>query len=133
LALSEQSDGIAGVDLPRSYLLYHMVSGDPVFGRIPTPAVRWLTTPTDIAVWVTAADATRFEAELFHFGDQQRSLSAELKQLRPGRYGVELLCDGRSVENSRRSIDAKQSGTQIPFELPAQKTCVLRIVGDDAR
>lgn len=127
LLLSDRSDGMTGVAQPSYDLLYRMAGGDDVAGRIPRPAVRWLTPPTDLAAWVTTADPTHFEAQLYHFGNQPRTIGAELRRLRTGRYRVELIQDGRPIELASHILDAKDDRSRISFELPPQKVCTLRV------
>lgn len=110
---------------PDPSLLYSMVTGDPGEALyFPLNAVRWLTPPRDIAVLVTKSTADKFCAELFSFGQQQRSMSAELYLLEPGNY--KLTCEGQEpfesydflVEGRRKRVD---------FKLPPRKLCILNI------
>jgi hypothetical protein len=115
---------------PNLPLLYATATGDRgQFGIFPLNAVRWLTPPREIAALVTHSGRNRFTAELFHFGPEPRSLSAEFYLLQPGRYTMEIrLSDGEPVV--ARPIEFTVAGprAKVAFELPAKKLCVLRIV-----
>jgi hypothetical protein len=126
LALSESTDGMTAT-LPRYDLVYRMVSGDENSGRIPMPAVRWRTPPQDIAAWVASADQAHLEAELFHFGDQPRPMSAELRLLSPGRYRVELLHRNPPAVAGEQRLEVKGPLARIGFSLPPQTPCTIRI------
>jgi hypothetical protein len=90
LAEDYKFDDYKGVTLPKHELLYRMVSGDTNAPRFPQMAVRWLTPAKDIAVFVTKANTHLLTAELFHFGNEDRFLEAELRLLKPGKYKVSL-------------------------------------------
>ena len=121
-------DAYKGVMQPKHELLYRMVTGDKNAPRFPQMAVRWLTPPQDIAALVTEASTTAFAAELFHFGKEPREMRAELRQLKPGRYSVSLLVDGKPVALTEESITIEQGRpTRLPFVLPSQKLAVLRV------
>jgi hypothetical protein len=129
------SDGILGkpvpsIRTPNPSLLYSTATGDPgTAGYFPLNAVRWLTAPRDIAVLVTDSGKERFTARLFHFGKDERPMTAELFLLSPGTYELTV-----AVEDShpRKPLTTKQfevtAGTmRISFTLPSQKLCVLNI------
>jgi hypothetical protein len=115
---------------PDPSLLYSMVTGDPGDALyFPLNAVRWLTPPRETAVLVTESTASKFSAELFCFGEQERSMSAEFYLLDPGRYKLTVTNNDSggqkpagsykfSVENRRRRVN---------FKLPARKLCILHI------
>ena len=134
LAEDYQFDAYKGITLPKNELVYRMVTGDANAPRFPLPAVRWLTPPTDFGVLVTAASTRRFEAELFHFGDEPRPMQAEFGLLTPGRYHVQLLIeeppsgDGQPMNRERPPLEVTSSSARLVFELPAQRRCQLRIV-----
>lgn len=128
LALSDKSGGMTGAALPGYDLIYAMVSGDSGSGRTPLPAVRWRTSPQDLAAWVTVADRSHLEAELFHFGMEPRPLSAELRLLAPGRYRVELLQEGLAIGPAVRSLEVKGPLSTMTFDLPPRKLCLLRVL-----
>jgi hypothetical protein len=111
--------------LPAPALLYATATGDVGSAVVlPLNAVRWRTHPREIAALVTVARDDRFEAELFHFGNEERALAAELFQLRPGSYRLELIAvDGRILDTQRHEIGP---GTRIAaFKLPARRLCRL--------
>jgi hypothetical protein len=129
-----QFDDYKGVMQPKHELLYRMVTGDANAPRFPQMAVRWLTPPTEIAAFVTRANLTEFEAELFHFGREPRAMTAELRMLQPGRYQVVLVRDAekRSERLGEVTLERGRFG-QVQFTLPPQTTCTLRLEAVAAR
>ncbi|WP_050031363.1 hypothetical protein [Verrucomicrobium sp. BvORR034] len=128
LAQDYAFDDYKGVMQPKHELLYRMVTGDKNAPRFPQMAVRWLTPPQDIAALVTEASATRFTAELFHFGKEPRELSAELRQLRPGSYKASLTVGGKPVKLADDRVKVEKGHfSKLPFTLPAQALTVLTI------
>jgi hypothetical protein len=110
-------------------VLYNTATGDcGQFSVFPLNAVRWLTPPREIAALVTAASRRHLAAELFHFGQQERKMSAELYLLAPGEYTVELLSatDGRVLPGPTR-LTRNGPRSQIAFTLPPQQLCRLRV------
>ena len=121
-------DDYKGVTQPKHELLYRMVTGDKNAPRFPQMAVRWLTAPKDIAVLVTEASATRFAAELFHFGKETREMSAELRQLNPGDYQASLTVDGKVVGLPKQEVKIEKGRyTRLALTLPPGKLATLRI------
>jgi hypothetical protein len=91
-------------------------------------AVRWLTPPRQIAALVTATGTDEFAAELFHFGQQKRSMAAEIYLLAPGRYTLELCAaDGGTPIRPPSPLAIRGPRTRIAFELPPGTLCALRI------
>jgi len=127
LAKDYAFDEYRGVTQPKHELLYRMVTGDKNAPRFPQMAVRWLTLPKDIAVLVTEAGATRFAAELFHFGEQPRPITAELRLLQPGRYTAQLQIAGHEPVMLPALVVNKARFGSVKFELPARKLVVLSI------
>jgi len=115
---------------PDPSLLYSMVTGDPGGALyFPLNAVRWLTSPRDIAVLVTESTASQFSAELFGFGKQQRTMSAEFYLLDPGRYKLTITANenvGQELTGTYEFV-AESRRTRVNFKLPPQKLCVLHI------
>jgi hypothetical protein len=123
------AEAIRSIKTPDPSLLYSAATGDPGdCGYLPLAAVRWLTPPRDIAALVTAAGRDRFSAELFHFGEEQRSMSAEFYLLSPGRYSFLLRQVGGSPTDTVRAFSVDGSTTRLSFTLPARKLCVLRVI-----
>lgn len=121
-------DDYKGVTQPKHELLYRMVTGDTNAPRFPQMAVRWITSPSDLAVLVTGAGVRNFEAELFHFGSEPRTLAAELRQLRPGRYRASLSVEGEPVRLSDSEVIVeKERHPRLAFTVPPGKLAVLRI------
>jgi hypothetical protein len=128
LAQDYAFDDYKGVMQPKHELLYRMVTGDKNAPRFPQMAVRWLTPPKDIAALVTEASTTRFSAELFHFGKEERGLGAELRQLKPGSYQASLTINGETVKLPGDVVKVvKGRFTNLPFTLPSQKLAVLSL------
>jgi hypothetical protein len=128
-------DGIPGkpvatIPNPDPSLLYSTVTGDPGDALyFPLNAVRWLTPPRNIAVFVTESTEKGFRAELFAFGKQQRSMSAEFYLLEPGRYKLAVTVDDSSrqepVGTYEFSVESRR--TCVDFKLPPRKLCMLNI------
>lgn len=128
LAQDYAFDAYQGVMQPKHELLYRMVTGDKNAPRFPQMALRWLTPPRDIAALVTEAGTTQFAAELFHFGEEPREMSAELRQLKPGDYQASLIVDGKPVKLPESAVKiTKGHYTRLSFTLPAGKLATLRI------
>jgi hypothetical protein len=113
-----------------SSIFYQVATGDP--GDLlyyPLMAVRWLTPPRELAVFVTESSRSSLTAELFHFGDQARAMGAELYLLEPGTYEMTLtsIDEGRETEVSRETVIVQGRRTDARFQLPAQTLCRLQI------
>jgi len=120
---------LPSINTPNPSLLYSAATGDPGdCGYFPLGAVRWLTPPREIAALVTATGRDRFRAELFHFGREERAMSAELYLLSPGRYSFELLQKATDSTVRRELFSVVGRRTRISFTLPARRLCVLRIL-----
>ncbi|UCH35859.1 MAG: hypothetical protein JSV65_05760 [Armatimonadota bacterium] len=116
------------VHSPRPELLYSTATGDPgAVGYFPMNAVRWLTSPREIAALVTDAGASRFEAELFHFGVEPREMGAELYLLNPGEYALSLLDPESDRPLHAQRVTVAGPRTRVELELPARRLCVVRI------
>lgn len=114
------------LERPDTALLYRMVTGDfgdPLY--LPLNAVRWNTDPRDIAVLVTDHDSTHLSADLFHFGDSEREMGADLLMLDPGSYVWRLVCSGEMKTDG--SMEVVSSVSKIDFTLPTQSLCTLTI------
>ena len=120
-----QFDAYKGVTQPKHELLYRMVTGDKNAPRFPQMAVRWLTPPEDIAALVTEASTTRLTAELFHFGPGARTMSAQLRQLKPGRYHVRLDAEGH-IQRQSLTVEPGRFPS-INFTLTPQTLCNLSV------
>jgi hypothetical protein len=128
LAQDYEFDAYKGVMQPKHELLYRMVTGDKNAPRFPQMAVRWLTPPQDIAALVTEASTTRFAAELFHFGNEPRAISAELRQLKPGTYTASLSVEGQAVLLPDSTVIVEQGRyPTLPFTLPPKQLAKLSI------
>jgi len=125
---------ISTIHRPDTPLLYSTVTGDPgSAGYLPLNAVRWLTPPRDIAVLVTESGKTNFTAEMFHFGTEKRSMSAELYLLDPGKYILTIAPKDTQDRKllQRHKLTVKGLRTRVCFELPPRKLCVLRLFKQD--
>ncbi|NOX55222.1 MAG: hypothetical protein GXP27_12455 [Planctomycetes bacterium] len=121
--------GVPGFETPNPSLIYSIVTGDPGrCGYFPLNAVRWLTSPRNIAAWVTEARADRFAARLFLWDEGPRSMAAELYLLRPGRYSLTLAIDApgqRPRIVSRQQIEVTGRRT---LQVPSRQVVSLRAV-----
>jgi len=122
------AEGVAGVEQPDTGLLYACVTGDPgSAGYFPLGAVRWLTPPREIAALVVESGRSRFEAELFHFGEQPRLMEAELYLLDPGEYTFSVAPKSAAGPAKSASFTVGGPRTRIGFELPARTLCLLHV------
>jgi hypothetical protein len=111
-------------------LLYSSTTGDPGdIGYFPLNRIRWLTPPRDIAALVTDANSSTFEAQLYHFGNIDRPMKAELYLLEKGKYLLQLMNmnNNQEIHIKNQYISIKENRTQISFILPSQTLCKLRI------
>ena len=121
---------VTTIHFPNTSLLYSTVTGDfSDAGYFPLNAVRWLTPPRNIAVLVTDAGRDCLTAELFHFGREKRTMSAELYLLDPGEYI--LTVTGRDTVKretlAANTFKVKGRRTRVSFEIPPMYFCVLDI------
>lgn len=120
------SETLADKPSPDIELLYAMTTGDPdmsMYGSFA--AVRWITSPRQIAALVTHADQHTFEAELFHFGDDSRAMDAELYLLEPGTYHWQLIADGEELAGGDFVHDSAVSS--LALTLPPHRLCSLNV------
>ncbi len=120
----------ARIRKPDTLLLYSTVTGDPGdAGYFPLNMVRWLTPPRNIAVLVTASATDHFTAELFHFGQGKRPMSAELYLLKPGNYTLAIASKNARGQTpiAAHEFTVKGLRTRVPFALPPRKLCVLHV------
>jgi hypothetical protein len=108
--------------------LYAAVTGDPsqVMGSFPLNAVRWLTSPRDLGALVVSNSATRFGAELYHFGLAPRPMAAHLHLLAPGKYAWVLRSAAGKIADG--SLLMQPGKGEIEFVLPPQRLCYLEVV-----
>lgn len=128
LAQDYAFDAYKGVTQPKHELLYRMVTGDKNAPRFPQMAVRWLTPPKDIAALVTEASTTTFAAELFHFGNAPREMSAELRQLKPGTYRAALIVGKQAVKLPSETVRIEKGRfPRVAFTLPPGKRVEIHL------
>lgn len=114
--------------VPNLQLLYSTVTGDP--GNVdyfPLNAIRWLTPPRDIAALVSETAKDRFTAELFHFGNLSRPMTAELYLLDHGKYKFSILDKETGKQVTNELFEVKGARTQISFELPPRRLYTLNV------
>jgi hypothetical protein len=121
--------GIPTIHQPNTNLLYATLTGDPGdAGYFPINAVRWMTPPRDIAALVTETGRKRFGAELYHFGEKPRKMSAIFYLLDSGEYNFKIFTKEKNskVHMVKRIVI---SATKIPinFQLPGNIPCILEI------
>lgn len=111
-------------------VLYQMATGDvdnPDF--FPQNAVRWMTPPRDIAALVSETGDS-FKAMLYHFGENDRKMGAELYLLPEGKYEYRLLVESPEdiefVASGKLVVSGASTG--LTFTLPARQTCYLEVV-----
>jgi hypothetical protein len=115
---------------PNTNVLYATLTGDPGdAGYFPINAVRWMTPPRDIAALVTETGRDRFQAELFHFGEKPRDMSALFYFLDTGTYTFRLIPKGKNINKEKiiKEIIIANVDTPINFQLPAKTLYILDI------
>jgi len=129
------ADPSGAIHTPNPSLLYSMATGDPGdAGYFPLNAVRWLTPPRGIAALVTESASTRFDAELFCFDAEPRSMSAEFHLLAKGNYTLTVTPKADEDRRPSRTYDfvVEARRTSVSFTLPSRRLCVLRIRANKA-
>ncbi len=122
-------EAIPSIKRPNPALLYSLATGDPGdCGYFPLAAVRWLTPPRDIAAMVTETGTGRFTAELFHFGQKERPMEADLYLLAPGKYTFQLVDISGDPISEPAPFSVTGPRPRISLELPPRKACVLRVL-----
>lgn len=102
---------------PNLGLLYSTVTGD--FGNpqyFPLNAVRWKTTPQNIAALITDHSTTHVTAQLYHFGEVDRKMGAEFYLLKPGRYTYTLRANNNTLATHTFTVSGPR--TTIDLTLP---------------
>jgi hypothetical protein len=117
---------------PKIETMYAMVTGDPdmsMYGQIA--AVRWMTSPRQLAVMVTDADKHQLVAELFHFGEKPRKIPASLFMLANGKFHWQLvdIQDGKTNVIEEGDLNRDQPASQVTFNLPSRRLCKFIITG----
>jgi hypothetical protein len=124
------AEPVTAIRRPNPSLVYSMVTGDPGDALyFPLNAVRWLTPPRDIAVLVTESTTDKFCAELFSFGEEQRSMSAEFYLLEPGKYKLTVTIGESEEQESNESYEflVEHRRKRVDFKLPPQRLFLLNI------
>ncbi len=115
--------------------IYSMITGNVGNAiHFPLNAVRWLTDPENIAVFVTESQRSSFSARIYQFGEDPRPMGVEFYLLQPGTYQVSLVEQesGESVPApDRLEVSGKSAGLRI--EVPSRRTCTLSLVKLSAR
>jgi len=110
--------------IPDTKTLLSSITGEPGDGLyFPMHAVRWLTKPKDIAALVHQSSPNNFKAELYHFGEQERSFDAELYLLNNGKYEGKLIDVESGTVLMNTIFEVKESATRIKIKLPPKKLC----------
>lgn len=116
---------------PDMELLYAMATGDPDISMYASnAAVRWLTSPREIATLVTAADRHHFTAELYHFGNEPRDMGVELYTLADGPYQWQLVAadsNGKDRVLMDGTFNRNVPVSQLDITLPSRKLCRLHV------
>ncbi|GAG32760.1 unnamed protein product, partial [marine sediment metagenome] len=111
------SEPVETIRSPNPSLLYSTVTGDPGSADyFPLNAVRWLTPPRNIAALVTESTSSQFTAELFNFGEEKRSMSAEFYLLDPGKYTLTIAAGKARGQKllARQSGPARRLAGSLP-------------------
>ena len=85
----------------------------PVFG------VKWITDPTNISILTEVNSTSKFQAQLFHFGNDSRKIKVRFLNLQNGNYKWKLSGSKKHV------IEIKPDNREIEISVPSQKLCKL--------
>jgi hypothetical protein len=91
------------------------------FKVLPVFGVRWLTPPTEIAIFTETNTRSKFEAQLFHFGNKPRKMGATFFNLENGFYQLKL------TGNQPSQFEITNSNRNIEITLPVQKLVKIKI------
>ena len=91
------------------------------FKFLPVFGVQWLTSSKEIAILTETNSTQKFEAQLFHFGNDSRKMGARFFNLENGNYKVLL----NAKQQSQLVITDKIK--EIEITLPPQKLSKLQI------
>ena len=91
------------------------------FKILPVFGVKWLTSPNEIAILTKTNEKQKFEAQLFHFGENYRKMGGCFYNLDNGKYRITL--------NGKKILEANisESNRTIEFTLPPQELSKLKI------
>ena len=109
-----------------------MITGEPgTLAYYPLNAVRWMTSPREIAALVTEADKNHFAAEVFHFGDKPRDMAAEFYLLEPGEYHLMIAVGDGTWDQyepmMHKNFTVEGPRTRVSFILPPRRLSTLKI------
>lgn len=118
----------APIYIPDTKTLLSSITGEPGDGLyFPMHAVRWLTKPEKIGALVHKSSPEIFRAELYHFGEHERSFDAELYLLNHGKYEGRLIDVASGAVIMKTIFMVTESATRIPIKLPPQQLCEFRV------
>jgi len=89
------------------------------FKILPVFGVKWLTNPKNIAVLTETNSTQKFEAQLFHFGDQPRKMRARFFNLEEGKYKMKM------AGSKPEEINISAKNRDVEFVLSSQKLTKL--------
>lgn len=118
-------EAVEEIDTPDPALIYSTLTGDPGdLGYFPMNAVRWRTPPRDFAALVTESSDRTLTAEVYHFGDAPRELTAEFFLLREGDYRWSMDFSDLAAEGT---ITLGRDARRLPLVVPPRVVCRLKI------
>jgi len=120
------------IKTPDTNLLYATVTGDPGdVGYFPMNAVRWWTEPRDFAALVSESGSDRFEAKLYHFGEEERDIEIQFLLLDEGRYRWSLH-SAKDFANSLSSgeMNLKSRNNGLTIRIPPRSLVELAVAPD---
>lgn len=92
------------------------------FKILPVFGVRWLTHPTDIAILTDTNSSVKFEARIFHFGNEPRKMGARFYNLENGAYQL------NQTGKKPSQVEISAMNRTIEIELPVQKLVKISMV-----
>ena len=119
---------ILRINIPDTKTLLSSVTGEPGDGLyFPMHAVRWFTNSQNIAALVHHSSPDTFKAELYHFGEQERSFDAELYLLYHGEYEGKLIDVASGNILMKTKFHVTEAATRIKIKLPPKQLCEFKV------
>jgi hypothetical protein len=114
--------------VPDTKTLLSSLTGEPGDGLyFPMHAVRWLTKPENIAALVHQSSTDSFKAQLYHFGEEERSFDVELYLLDNGHYDGKLYDAASGILLMKTEFQVTGSATRININLPPRHLCEFKV------
>jgi hypothetical protein len=114
---SANNRSIPGFDI--GFLFSCLTGSIGNYNILPVFGVKWITHPTEIAILTEVNSTRKFQAQLFHFGNDSRSMRVRFLNLENGNYHWQL--SGGKTGFCKINVDNRE----IEITIPSQKLCKL--------